>query len=438
MRKFRINKSRVWVIIGMILLLILLPPPPGLAIEGWRAIVMFLVIITMWITEVVPLPVAALFALVLQPVLGVASAGQAFSAFGTSAVFLILSGFLLGAGLVRSHLDKRIAYRAIRMSRNSGTALLGVIVVTAFLSMIMSNTATVLLMVPIVLTLCRKAGLDRKAFLLATAFSANVGGVGTLVGTPPNVIASEALGWGFLEWLYVGLPFALMMIPLLYVSLLITYRPHKVIHKDVLHRLENLGPMTSLEKKAAGVIIATLALWITSPMHGIPAAIVGLLGGFMMFVLVYDWSFLEKHTNWGVIILIGGAISIANALGSTGAAEWIAGGFLSATGLTNPILIAFSFAVLAMAITQTIQNTATTGMLAPILVGVMSGLGITSPGILVIPVIATSMTFLLPPGTAPNAIVHGTGHISTREMFRAGILPTAFALVLLLIYSFMI
>jgi sodium-dependent dicarboxylate transporter 2/3/5 len=432
------RKSLVWLIIILIFFLLTLPPPAGLPVQGWRAIILFLAVITMWATEVVPLPVAALFAVLMQPVLGVADTGQALSAFGSSAVFLILAGFLLGAGLVRSHLDRRIAYMAIRLSRNSGIALLGVILVTAFLSMLMSNTATVLLMVPIVITLCKKAGLSTKAFLLATAYSANVGGVGLLVGTPPNVIAAEALGWGFLEWMYVGLPFALLMLPMLYISLLIVYRPHKPISRSVLEKLEHLGPMSQLEKRAAGVILATLILWITSPLHGISAAAVGLIGGFLMFLLVYDWRFLEKHTNWGVIILIGGAISLAGALSSTGAAAWIAQGFLSFTGLTNPVLIAFGFAVLAIAITQTIQNTATAGMLVPILVGVTAGLGIASPAIVVIPVIASSMTFLLPPGTAPNAIVHGTGRIRNRDMLRAGVLPTMFALALLLFYSFII
>jgi sodium-dependent dicarboxylate transporter 2/3/5 len=438
MRNPQKRRSLVWIIIALLFSLVLLPPLQGLTTGGWYAIIIFLVVITMWATEIVPLPVAAIFALVLQPIMGVASAGQALSAFGTSAVFLIHSGFLLGAGLVRSRLDKRIAYLAIKRSRNSGIALLGVIIVTAILSMLMSNTATVLLMLPIVLTLVRKVGINRRAFLLATAYAANVGGVGMLVGTPPNVIASEALGWGFFEWMMVGLPFALIMLPLLYISLLIVYKPHKSIHADVLHRLEHLGPMSSLEKRCAGVIIATLVLWVTSPIHNIPAAMVGLLGGFLMFILVYDWKFLESHTNWGVIILIGGAISLANALSSSGAAAWLANGFLSFTGLTNPVLIAFGFAVFAMLITQTIQNTATTAMLIPILLGVTAGLGTSSPGILVIPVIATSMTFLLPPGTAPNAIVHGTGHVSTREMIRAGILPTIFALILLLAYSFII
>lgn len=432
------RKKVVWVVIALLFSLLLLPPLHGLSPQGWYAIVIFLVIITMWATEVVPLPVAAILAIILQPLLGVADAGQALSAFGSSAVFLILSGFLLGAGLVKSGLDDRIAYFAIKRCRNSGIALLGIILVTAFLSMLMSNTATVLLMIPIVLKLVRKAGLNKKAFLLSTAYAANVGGVGMLVGTPPNVIASEALGWGFLEWMMVGLPFALLMLPMLYISMVIVYRPHRVIHADVLHRLVHLGSMKPLEKRCAGVIILTLALWVTSPFHGIPAPIVGLIGGFIMMLMVYDWRFLERHTNWGVIILIGGAISLANALSSSGAAFWLAGGFLSFTGLQSPVLIAFGFALFAMAITQTIQNTATTAMMTPILVGVMAGLGVTSPAILVIPVIATSMTFLLPPGTAPNAIVHGTGHINTREMVKAGALPTLFSIILLLAYSFLI
>jgi len=154
-----------------------------------------------------------------------------------------------------------------------------------------------------------------------------------------------------------------------------------------------------------------------------------------MLVFVSSWSFFERHTNWGVIILIGGAISLANALTSTGAAQWIANLFLTTTGITNPILIAFGFAVFAMVITQTIQNTATTAMITPILLGIMVSLG-AGPGIIVIPVIATSMTFMFPPGTAPNAIVHGTGHISSREMAKAGLLPTFFAVALLLVYSF--
>jgi len=156
-----------------------------------------------------------------------------------------------------------------------------------------------------------------------------------------------------------------------------------------------------------------------------------------MFILLFDWRFFEKETDWGSIILIGGAISIANALASTGAAAWIAGGFLSGTGLTNPILIVFGFCMMAMAVTQFIQNTATAGMFIPVLVGIAQQAGLSPASTVILPAIAVSMTFLLPPGTAPNAIVHGKG-VTTREMFRAGILPMLVSIALLLAFSFLL
>lgn len=429
------RKLAVWVLICVFLLLVFLPPPPGLTPQGWSAIVIFLVIATLWVTEVIPIAAAAIFAVILQPVLFVSTPVEALSAFGSSAVFLILAGFMLGIGLMSTGLDKRIAYMAIRASDDPKVTLFGVMAVTAVLSMIMSNTATVLLMLPIIITLCEKAKLSKKLFLLAVAYAANVGGVGLLVGTPPNVIAAEALGWGFLEWMVVGLPFAIITIPLVYLSLLVMFKPHKKVRNVVLG-LKDLGPLSMKEKMCALIIIITMVLWITSPVHGISAAIIGLMGGFLMFVFVYDWRFFRNRMNWAVIFLIGGAISLANALTATGASSWMAQNFLLITGLTDPVMIAFGLALLAVGLTQFIQNTATAGMLVPILVGISASIG-GSPGLVVIPVIATSMTFLLPPGTAPNAIVHGAG-ISSREMARAGIMPTILALGVLLVYAYLI
>ncbi len=428
-------KALVWVLVFFFLLMVFIPPPPGLSPQGWNAIVIFLVIATLWVTEAIPIAVAAIFAVILQPILFVSTPLEALSAFGSSAVFLILAGFMLGIGLMRTGLDKRIAYMAIRASDNPKVTLFGVMAVTAILSMIMSNTATVLLMLPIIITLCEKSKLSKKLFLLAVAYAANVGGVGLLVGTPPNVIAAEALGWGFFEWMLVGLPFAIITIPLVYLSLLIMYKPHKKARSVVLG-LKDLGPLSKKEKTCAAIIMITMALWITSPLHGISAAMVGLFGGFLMLVFVYDWGFFQSNTSWSVIFLMGGAISLANALTATGASLWMAQNFLLITGLTDPVMIAFGLALLAVGLTQFIQNTATAGMLVPILMGISAGLG-GSPGLVVIPVIATSMTFLLPPGTAPNAIVHGAG-VSSKEMFRAGIVPTILALGVLLVYAYII
>ena len=430
------KKSHLWLPVILIFILMLgWPTPPGLSLLGWRAIAIFVLVVMLWVTELVPLPVAAILGGILQPLLGVASVTGAFSGFASSSVFLILAGFIIAAGLVKTGLDKRVAYFFVGLSSKPDKILLGLILATGILSMIISNTATILLMLPITITIAAKTGLDKKMLLLAAAFSANIGGAGLLVGTPPNVMAAGAVGWGFYEWMWVGLPFAFIMLFFLWLCFRFQFKPHKIKKGEP---LEELGKMKKGEKRCAAVILLTLALWITEPLHGLDSTIIGLFGGFLMFLLLFDWRFFEKETDWGSIILIGGAISIANALAATGAAAWIAGGFLAGSGLSNPVLIVFGFCMLALVTTQFIQNTATAGMFIPILVGVSQQLGLSPASAVILPSIAVSMTFLLPPGTAPNAIVHGKGDISTKEMFRAGILPTLVSIALLLAFSFLI
>ncbi len=427
------RKSHLWLpIIAIFIIMLGWPAPPGLSLLGWRALTVFVFVVMLWVTELVPLPVAAILGGVLQPLLGIATVTGALAGFASSSVFLILAGFIIAAGLVKTGLDKRIAYSFVGISKKPERILLGLILATGILSMIISNTATVLLMLPIAITLAAKTGLDRKMLLLAIAFAANIGGVGLLVGTPPNVMAAGAVGWSFYDWMWIGLPFAFIMLFSLWICFRIQFKPHRVKARE---KIEKLGPMKKSEKKCALVILLTLALWVTEPIHGIDSVVIGLTGGLLMFVLLFDWRFFEKETDWGSIILIGGAISIANALASTGAAAWIAGGFLQVSGVANPLLIVFGFCMMALLVTQFIQNTATAGMFIPILVGVAQQAGLSPASVVILPSIAVSMTFLLPPGTAPNAIVHGKGGISTKEMFKAGILPTLVSIVLLFVFS---
>ena len=433
-QKSAFKKSHLWLpIIAIFILMLGWPAPAGLSLLGWRAIAIFVLVVMLWVTELVPLPVAAILGGVLQPLLGIATVTGALAGFASSSVFLILAGFIIAAGLVKTGLDRRIAYSFVGISKKPERILLGFILATGILSMIISNTATVLLMLPIAITIAAKTGLDRKMLLLAAAFAANIGGVGLLVGTPPNVMAAGAVGWGFYDWMWIGLPFAFVMLFGLWICFSIQFKPHRVKKAEA---MEKLGHMKKSEKKCAFVIALTLALWVTEPIHGIDSVVIGLTGGLLMFILLFDWRFFEKETDWGSIILIGGAISIANALAATGAASWIAGGFLSGTGFTNPLLIVFGFCMMAMVVTQFIQNTATAGMFIPVLVGVAQQTGMSPASTVILPAIAVSMTFLLPPGTAPNAIVHGKG-VSTREMFRAGILPTLVSIVLLLGFTFL-
>jgi sodium-dependent dicarboxylate transporter 2/3/5 len=376
--------------------------------------------------------VSALVAVLLLAASGSVSVADSLYGFGSSVVFLIIVGFFLAAGLKKSGLDKRIAYALLKRSHSENTVLISLIVITGFVSMMISNTTATLLMVPIALHIMHQVRLNREALLLGIAYAANIGGVGLLIGTPPNVIGAEALGWGFYEWMVASMPFTLIMLLLLYVSFMIYFRPrHEKIKKHLIH---DLGPLKKEEKTAAAIIIITLVLWITSPLHNIPTVGVGLIGGLLMFLFVYDWRYFEKKTHWGTVILIAGAVSLGWALQKTGAAEWIVNSYLGITGFTSPLLIAFSFVVLCILITQFIQNTATAAMFVPVLMGVSQSLSIPAE-FLVLPITwAVSMTFLMPPGTAPNAIVHGIGKIKTKEMIRVGIIPTIFALCLIFLY----
>ncbi|UCC91818.1 MAG: SLC13/DASS family transporter, partial [Candidatus Aenigmatarchaeota archaeon] len=364
--------------------------PSGLSFQGFTTIVIFLISIYLWATELIPLPVTAFLAILMLAFSGSVSLADSLYGLGSTVVFLIVIGFFLAAGLTRSGLDKRIAYKILRNSHSENAVLIGLIVITGFLSMIISNTTTTLLMLPVALHIMHKVRMKNQCILLGIAFAANIGGAGLLIGTPPNIIASEALGWGFYEWMLAALPFALIMLFLLYVSFMIYFRPkHEKIQKTL---VSDLGPVRKEEKIAGMVIIITMLLWITSPVHNLPAIVVGLIGGLLMFLFVYDWRYFERVTSWGTIILIAGAVSIGHSLEITGATSWIANVFLASTGLTSPALIVFSFVILVMAITQFIQNTATAAMFIPVLVGLSSTLGIPAQ-VLVVPVaIAVSMT----------------------------------------------
>ncbi|MCJ7816258.1 MAG: anion permease, partial [Candidatus Aenigmarchaeota archaeon] len=276
------HKRHLWLPIILIFILLLgSSAPAGLSLLGWRAIAVFVLVVMLWVTELIPLPVAAILGGVLQPLLGIATVSGALAGFASSSVFLILAGFIIAAGLVKTGLDKRIAYSFVGVSKKPERILLGMILATGILSMIISNTATVLLMLPIAITLAAKTGLDRKMLLLAIAFAANIGGVGLLVGTPPNVMAAGAVGWGFYDWMWIGLPFSFIMLFSLWICFRFQFKPHRV---KAAEKIEKLGPMRKSEKKCALVILLTLALWVTEPLHGIDSVIIGRIGGLFMFV----------------------------------------------------------------------------------------------------------------------------------------------------------
>ncbi|MEA3430861.1 MAG: SLC13 family permease [Nanoarchaeota archaeon] len=413
-----------------ILLYFIIPTPVGLTTNGWKALIIFLIAVYLWATETINISITAILAIFLLLFTGAVKPLQAFSGFSSSALFLVIIGFLMAFGLTASGLDKRISNYFLKHCKKESTIMLGIILITAFLSMIMTNTTTTLLMLPIVARIASKSKIKKVSLFIITAFSANIGGIGFLIGTPPNIIAAEALNLNFNQWFIIGFPFMIVMLALLYLSFRIQFKPRK---KYLKIKTEKLKEFSKKEKTASIIILLTLILWFTTSLHNISTITIGLLGGLLLLLTTYTWKYFTKNTDWGVIFLVGGAISLGHALESTGAALWVAQNVLSVTGLQSPLWISFGFVVISLLITQFIQNTATAAIMAPVLVGIAASMGI-APSALVIPMaIGVSMAFLLPSATAPNAIVFGKAKIKVKEMARLGLLPTLFSLVALFV-----
>jgi len=287
-------------------------------------------------------------------------------------------------------------------------------------------------MIPILRHIVEKTKVNRIALFLAVAFAANIGGVGTVIGSPPNVIAAQAIGLNFIDWFVIGFPFAIVMLALLFVSFLLYFKLRK---KKIRIKVDRLKAMTKKEKWAGLIILAMVIAWFTSPWHGLSTVTVGLIGTAFMLVFIYSWKDFQKHTDWSVVFLIGGAISLGTALQITGVAHWMAENVIRITGIEHPLLIIFALVVFCIAFTQFIQNTATAAMIVPVLIGLSSVYGTTINAFVFPVIIGVSMTFLLPPGTAPNALVHSETKIRTIDMIKAGLLPTIFALACLFILS---
>ncbi|MBW2987487.1 DASS family sodium-coupled anion symporter [Candidatus Woesearchaeota archaeon] len=416
----------------LVILFMIIPAPERLGYGGWMTLLIFLIVIYFWVLEILPLAVTAIIGVALLLATRAVSFSDALSGFSSSAFFLILVGFGIAIGLVVTGLDKRIACKILCHCSTERSIILGTIIITAALSMIMSNTTTVILMIPILRHLVERTKINRIALFLAVAFAANIGGVGTVIGSPPNVIAAQAIGLNFIEWFVIGFPFAIVMLALLFVSFLIYF---KLKNKKIKIRVSKLKAMSRKEKWTSLIILATVIAWFTSPLHGLSTVTVGLIGTALMLVFIYSWKDFQKYTDWSVVFLIGGAISLGTALQATGVAHWLAENVISITGIEHPLLIIFALVIFSIVFTQFIQNTATAAMIVPVLIALSSVYG-TAINAFVFPVIiGVSMTFLLPPGTAPNALVHSETKIRTIDMIKAGILPTIFAFACLFILS---
>jgi sodium-dependent dicarboxylate transporter 2/3/5 len=420
--------------------------PQGAAIAGALAVTMFAA--TLWITEALPLPVTALLIPVGMAAMGVFEIKYAYTSFGNPVLFLVLGGYALAVAVELNAVDRWLARRILGMAGSRTIGLLIAFMSTsALLSMLISNTATTALLLPVALGILSRQQADHnlsRLLLLGVAYGASIGGVATLTGSPPNAIAAGLLEISFLKWLSYGLPVSLAMMVVAIPILWWTYPPEQ---KRITLKLGEEVLLTANGKRTIAVVGITLLLWLFGPALGkllsLPqalfssAAIAGIAVALLFLAHCVHWKALEKGVRWGVLLLLGGGLSLGRGLTESGAADWLAGLLASSMGdlpLFTLLLVLVTIGVFA---TELISNTAVTAKLAPILMGVALQLGLESDSLVVPVAIATSMAFMLPVATPPNALIHASGHIAQRDMIRAGLrLNLAAIVVITLLFHF--
>jgi sodium-dependent dicarboxylate transporter 2/3/5 len=402
----------------------------------------------LWLTEAIHVSITALLVPLLAVFLGVFNTQTALNNFSNSIIFLFLGGFALAAALHKQKLDQAIADKVLLIARGKmSVAVFMLFGVSAGLSMWISNTATTAMMLPLVLGVMSK--LDAKKnhstylfVLLGIAYSASIGGIATLVGSPPNAIAAAEVGLSFTEWMELGLPISLILMP---IAILILYTMTK---PDLSHEFElDHKPVewTNGKKITLAIFLLTVTFWIFSK------PINAMLGGFAKFdtlvaigaILLLgasravEWKDIEKTTDWGVLILFGGGICLSNVLKATGTSVFLANGlagFLEQAGILITILSVVAFVVF---LTEFASNTASAALLVPVFATIAEALGLSPVILSALIAVAASCAFMLPVATPPNAIVFGTGHIKQQEMMRIGMVLNIACIATLTLFAWL-
>ena len=412
------------------------PPGAGLALVATIA--------WLWVSEALHVSVTALLVPLLAALSGVLAFDEALLQFADPVIFLFLGGFALAAGLQRQGLDRWMAGRVMRWAgADFGRATRWLFWLTAFLSMWISNTATAAMMLPLALGLLSALPLEpyRRTWtyvLLGVAFSANIGGIGTVVGSPPNAIAAAHAGLTFGAWLSWGLPLVLLLMPLMEFGLRRAVKPRL---DAVLTPPPPQAAWSAAQKRMMGLFGLTVLLWVFgAPLgewvgleRGYDAAVAVLALALLHALGLARWADIERGTEWGVLLLFGGGLTLSKALADSGAAAWLAAQFGGPLA-QMPVLLCIALMVLfALVITEVTSNTASAALLIPLFLGLAPHVERVPLAVLV--AVGTSCAFLLPVATPPNAIVFGSGHVAQRAMIGGGLRVTLLVYPALVVFA---
>jgi len=409
-------------------------PPTGLAEPGWRALIVFVLCLVLWVTQLLPLAVTSLLGLALLPLLDVMPATDAYSLFGNPAVFFILGAFILAVGVMRTGLSEHIALTMLKtIGLGPRRLLLAVLVLPAVMAAFIPEHAVAAIFLPIVLKIVQGLNLPSghrytASLFLAMAWGAIIGGVATLLGGARGPLAigivQEITGRSitFTDWSIAALPVVAVMLCVALAFLLCCVHGIEVDVSGASERLRQrqleLGELQARGKLMALVMVLTVTAWVWAG-HVLGLASIALVAVVATFGLrLVSWHDVEQHVNWGVVLMYGGAIAVGKALSVTGAAAWLAG--LLIPGSISPLLLLMGLIGVTLLLTETVSNAAAVAILLPIAIplGVEAGLDVVSVALAV--AIAAGLAFMLPMGTPANALIYSTGHVSLRTMIRRG------------------
>ena len=436
--------------------------------EAWRTAAVGLWMAVWWATEAIPVPVTAFLPIVVFEPLGISSIRDAAAPYANPTIYLFLGGFMMALALERWNLHRRIALAVIDNAGTDGRRLIGgFMLVCALLSMWMTNTATTMMLLPIVLSvsavmrdnvpdLSEKARQDFQiAMLLGLAYAASIGGLATLIGTPPNALLMGFMAENydieisFARWMLVGIPVSLTMLPIAWLLLTRFLFPCDIpaneAVKNHLHDLRaELGTMSTAERRIAIIFACLIMSWMLRRpitnwlgISGISDAGIVMTAAMLLFMLpsgdskqprLMTWEDVTR-LPWGVLILFGGGLSLAAAVSDSGLALWLGQQLAPLNVWGTAVLIVASVAMVIF-LTELTSNLATTATLLPVMGAIAIQAGV-PPIMLTVPItIAASCAFMLPVATPPNAIVFSTGAISIPQMIRAGILHNLIGIVI--------
>lgn len=413
-----------------------------------KGLALLLFIGILWLTEAVHITITALMVPVGALLLGLPkiTTASAFAAFADPVIFLFFGGFALATALHAQRLDRKIAFWLMSMAGSHlGLAAMLLFAVTAVLSMWISNTATAAMMLPLALGIM--SHLDQKQerrtfvfILLGIAYSASIGGLGTLVGSPPNAIAARAIDLDFAGWMKIGLPLMLVLLPLMVLTLWLVFRPK--LNRRI-HIPTEVIPWTPRRVLAMVLFGCTALAWIfgseVNKLLGVgaPDTVIAVTAAVLVVVLgLASWEQVSDNTDWGVLFLFGGGLTLSSLLRSSGASQVLGdqvAAFLTGAGEFWIILGVTTFIII---LTEFTSNTASAALLVPIFAAIAERMGM-PPTVLVLMIgIGASCAFMLPVATPPNAIVFGTGHMRQIDMIRAGAVLNVFCVIVLTLWGY--